>query len=238
MTEETELRALLLKGLAGDEAAHRLFLGEAAALLRAYFRNRLRGAPEDAEDLVQETLIALHTRRDSYDPSYPLTAWMYAIARYRLIDFLRRNYQAMVFDLSGNLERYSFEIMQESKRIFLVCTPEIPSLHLAREKFSFLRSLELHNRVSVLVNRCQKRQVISNDQIEQILGLPVHDVFPNDYSTVHKALTAGRWIDFSTDLGKSITRFSKTLVEVKSAAQDGSSGKKGFFSFLSGAKAS
>jgi len=80
----------LLKGLAGEEAAHRAFLTEAAALLRGYFRNRLRGAPEDAEDLVQETLVALHTRRDSYDPAYPLTAWMYAIARYRLIDHLRR----------------------------------------------------------------------------------------------------------------------------------------------------
>ncbi len=80
----------MLKGLAGEEAAHRAFLTEAAALLRGYFRNRLRGAPEDAEDLVQETLVALHTRRDSYDPAYPLTAWMYAIARYRLIDHLRR----------------------------------------------------------------------------------------------------------------------------------------------------
>jgi RNA polymerase sigma-70 factor (ECF subfamily) len=90
MAEEAELRALLLKGLAGDEAAHRKFLMEAAALLRPYFRNRLRGAPEDAEDLVQETLVALHTRRDSYEPTLPLTAWMYAIARYRLIDFLRR----------------------------------------------------------------------------------------------------------------------------------------------------
>jgi RNA polymerase sigma-70 factor (ECF subfamily) len=90
MADEAHLRALLLKGLAGDEAAHRAFLGEAAALLRAYFRNRLRGRPEDAEDLVQETLVALHTRRDSYDPNYPLTAWLYAIARYRLIDFLRR----------------------------------------------------------------------------------------------------------------------------------------------------
>ena len=90
MAEEAELRALLLKGLAGDEAAHRAFLTESAALLRAYFRNRLRGAPEDAEDLVQETLVALHTRRDSYDPNYPLFAWFYAIARYRLIDHLRR----------------------------------------------------------------------------------------------------------------------------------------------------
>jgi RNA polymerase sigma-70 factor (ECF subfamily) len=88
--DEARLKELLLKGLAGDEAAHRAFLSEAAALLRAYFRNRLRGRPEDAEDLVQETLVALHTRRDTYDPSYPLLAWLYAIARYRLIDHLRR----------------------------------------------------------------------------------------------------------------------------------------------------
>ena len=90
MADEAQLRALLLQGLAGDAAAHRAFLTEAAALLRAYFRNRLRSRPEDAEDLVQETLVALHTRRDTYDPAYPLTAWFYAIARYRLIDFLRR----------------------------------------------------------------------------------------------------------------------------------------------------
>lgn len=90
MADEAHLRALMLKGLAGDAAAHRAFLMEAAGLLRAFFRNRLRGAPEDAEDLVQETLVALHARRDSYDPAYPLTAWMYAIARYRLIDHIRR----------------------------------------------------------------------------------------------------------------------------------------------------
>ena len=90
MAEEAQLRAWLLAGQAGDEASHRAFLTEAAALLRGYFRNRLRNAREDAEDLVQETLVALHTRRDSYDPSYPVTAWMYAIARYRLIDLTRR----------------------------------------------------------------------------------------------------------------------------------------------------
>lgn len=90
MADEAKLKALLLQGLTGDEAAHRAFLTEAAALLRGFFRNRLRNAPEDAEDLVQETLLALHTRRDTYDPQYPLTAWMYAIARYRLIDHVRR----------------------------------------------------------------------------------------------------------------------------------------------------
>jgi pilus assembly protein CpaE len=128
-----------------------------------------------------------------------------------LIDFMRRNYQALCFDLSGNLERYSLEIMAESKRIFLVCTPEIPSLHLAREKFHFLKSLDLENRVSVLVNRCQKRQVISNDQIEQILGLPVQMIFPNDYQGVHKSVTLGRWIDFDSDLGRHVHHFAGSL---------------------------
>ncbi|MFN3464261.1 MAG: sigma-70 family RNA polymerase sigma factor [Terricaulis sp.] len=90
MADEAALKALFLKGLAGDAAATRAFLTEAAALLRGFFRARLRGRTEDAEDLVQETLVALHTRRESYDPNYPLTAWVYAIARYRLIDFLRR----------------------------------------------------------------------------------------------------------------------------------------------------
>jgi RNA polymerase sigma-70 factor, ECF subfamily len=90
MADEAQLRAWFLAGLKGDASAQRSFLSAAAGMLRGYFRNRLRAAPEDAEDLVQETLVALHTKRDTYDPAFPLTAWIYAIARYRLIDHLRR----------------------------------------------------------------------------------------------------------------------------------------------------
>ncbi len=88
--DETHLRALLLRGLGGDVAAHRAFLTETSSALRAYFRNRLRSAPEDCEDLVQETIIALHTRRHTYDGRAPVTAWIHAIAKYRLIDHIRR----------------------------------------------------------------------------------------------------------------------------------------------------
>ena len=48
----------------------------------------------DAEDLVQETLIAMHSRRATYEPSQPLTAWVYGIARYKLIDEYRRTTNA------------------------------------------------------------------------------------------------------------------------------------------------
>jgi RNA polymerase sigma factor (sigma-70 family) len=87
--KSNRLRQLFLAGATGDGVAHRTFLTEAAHMLRGFFRNRLRTCADDVEDLVQDTLMALHARRASYDPQYPITAWMFAIARYRLIDFLR-----------------------------------------------------------------------------------------------------------------------------------------------------
>src|ERR1700680_5171257 len=90
--DEPELRGLMLAGLDGDAAAHKALLTRLSANLRAYFKThlaRIGKGSGDAEDLVQETLIALHTRRHTYDRSKPLTPWVYAIARYRLPDFLR-----------------------------------------------------------------------------------------------------------------------------------------------------
>lgn len=90
---EPELKALMLAGLKGDAAAHGTLLNQLSGHLRAYYKGRLsrlgRGATE-AEDLVQEALIAIHTRRHTYDPSEPLTPWVHAIARYKLIDHLRQ----------------------------------------------------------------------------------------------------------------------------------------------------
>jgi RNA polymerase sigma-70 factor (ECF subfamily) len=90
IADETNLQALLNRALAGDAGAYRAFLDALAGPLRAYFRARLRTSPQEAEDLLQETILALHTRRHTYDPAYPVTAWAYAIARYRLIDHWRR----------------------------------------------------------------------------------------------------------------------------------------------------
>jgi RNA polymerase sigma-70 factor (ECF subfamily) len=87
---EARLRTLMLASLGGDAAAYRELLRELAGRLRVYYARRLGPAVPDAEDLVQETLIAVHSRRASYDRSQPFTAWVYAMARYKLIDHLRK----------------------------------------------------------------------------------------------------------------------------------------------------
>lgn len=80
----------MLAALDGDGRAYTALLAALTKHLRAYYGRRLGAHSDDAEDLVQDTLIAMHRRRDSYDPNQPLTAWVYAIARYRLIDHYRR----------------------------------------------------------------------------------------------------------------------------------------------------
>src|SRR5260370_16983428 len=90
---EAELKNLMLAGLDGDAAAHRSLLTSLSGYLRAYYRRqlgRLGRSGTDGEDLVQEALLAIHTRRHTYDPVEPLTPWVHAIARYKLIDHLRR----------------------------------------------------------------------------------------------------------------------------------------------------
>jgi RNA polymerase sigma-70 factor, ECF subfamily len=87
---EERLRSLMLPSIAGDAAAYRIFLDELTTHLRSYLRRRLRGLPEEVEDLLQELLLAVHNKRHTYDPKQPLTAWVQAIARYKLVDLLRR----------------------------------------------------------------------------------------------------------------------------------------------------
>ncbi len=96
-SSEPELRALMSAGLDGDAIAYKMLLERLSSQLRAYFKgqlNRLNRGPVEAEDLVQDALIAIHTRRHTYDRAQLFTPWVYAIARYKFVDYLRRTKQS------------------------------------------------------------------------------------------------------------------------------------------------
>ena len=88
LTEE-RLRSLMLRSLSGDGASYRVFLDELSLHLRSFLRRRLARQPEEIEDIVQELLLAIHNQRHTYDARLPLTVWVHAIARYKVIDWLR-----------------------------------------------------------------------------------------------------------------------------------------------------
>ncbi len=92
---EDRLRPLMLRSLEGDSGAHRQLLGVLGRHLRGYFARRIGTATAEVEDLVQEALLAVHLKRDTYDRSLPFTPWAYALARYKLIDYLRRRHRSI-----------------------------------------------------------------------------------------------------------------------------------------------
>jgi RNA polymerase sigma-70 factor (ECF subfamily) len=87
-SDEATLARLMCAAQAGDALAYRQLLGMAAQLLMRWFRRKV--APTDLDDLVQDTLLAVHQRRASWDPARPFLPWLAAIARYRWVDRLRR----------------------------------------------------------------------------------------------------------------------------------------------------
>lgn len=92
LVSEQILKGLMLLSLDGDEAAYRRLLSILRDLLLTFFRRRLGpNAQGDAEDLVQEVLLAVHSRRITYDRERPFTAWFFKIAKYKLIDHFRAN---------------------------------------------------------------------------------------------------------------------------------------------------
>ncbi|KMO43018.1 RNA polymerase sigma factor [Methylobacterium variabile] len=98
IASEAELRGLMRASLDGDAAAYRVVLDRLSRHLRAYYRSRLARigrSQSEAEDLVQDTLMAIHTRRHTYDVDQPFTPWVQAIARYKLIDHLRHTRASM-----------------------------------------------------------------------------------------------------------------------------------------------
>jgi RNA polymerase sigma-70 factor (ECF subfamily) len=92
--EQEKQWALLMRASnAGDASSYQQLLRQLTPVLRATARRSLAPAgmaDTDAEDVVQETLLAIHLKRQSWDEDAPFGPWLRAIARHKMIDVLRR----------------------------------------------------------------------------------------------------------------------------------------------------
>jgi RNA polymerase sigma-70 factor, ECF subfamily len=90
---EDEWTGLMRSAISGDSAAYHRLLKAVTPVLRAAARRGLvrAGQPVDqSEDIVQDILLAVHLKRHTWDTDAPFAPWLFAIARNKLIDALRR----------------------------------------------------------------------------------------------------------------------------------------------------
>jgi RNA polymerase sigma-70 factor, ECF subfamily len=111
-SHETELAGLLRAAIAGDERSYASFLEQVALMIRRFLRPKIRNFTIDAEDIVQETLLAIHLKRHTWITDAPVTPWIFTIARHKFVDAIRRSRRRGEISLEGTAEVASQEVQE------------------------------------------------------------------------------------------------------------------------------
>ena len=136
-----------------------------------------------------------------------------------LLDFAVRQYSVVAVDLPGSMEDYECDVLLRSKRILLVCTPDIGALHVARRKSQWFQDLRLTEKVTVVLNCVDRRNTLSVKDIERIIRLPVTYLLPTGTKDVANAVQKGEILDPACRLGREIAAIAGEMVPAKSAVQ-------------------
>jgi Flp pilus assembly CpaE family ATPase len=136
-----------------------------------------------------------------------------------LLDFSMRRYSLVAVDLPGTMEDQECETLLRAKAIYLVCTPDIGALHVARRKASWLRDLRLTDKVSVVLNCVERRSTLSVEDIHRIIQLPIRHVLPASAAEISRAVQRGAVLDSSSGLGKHILSIASEMAANRSSAK-------------------
>jgi pilus assembly protein CpaE len=129
----------------------------------------------------------------------------------RVLSMARAQYEVICADLGSHFDPLSIALLRESRRIFLMTTPEVTSLHMARARMRRLTQLGLIDRVSLLLNR-KVGSVVTDSDVETTVGIPVSHSFSNDYPGVQEAILRASPVSTGSELGESILNLAHSLV--------------------------
>lgn len=121
---------------------------------------------------------------------------------HRMLAFLRPRYDAVVCDLPEVVNDATELIVRQARRVHVVCTPELPSLHMVNRRIRALedRGVPAAN-IGVVLNRHLK-SVVERDVVEKFLNRKLDAILPNDYSSVQQAVLEQRLVLRDTELGR------------------------------------
>ncbi|MBA3975102.1 MAG: hypothetical protein C0504_12905 [Candidatus Solibacter sp.] len=152
------------------------------------------------------------------DPGRALPGWHHY---HQLLNFARLKYEMILVDLPELVNPATMEIVRRAAGTFIVCTPELAPLRLAK-----LRCQEAaawgapENRIHVLLNRSQPGELGAGD-LERLIGHEVASVFPNDYRTLREAMTDGSIPSLKSAFGRSVLEFAGRLAGVETPKATG-----------------
>ncbi len=123
-----------------------------------------------------------------------------------------RCYDYVIADMPAAISDTGSEVLTNCESIYLVCTPELTSLHLARRKVADLLTLGLPlATVQLVLNRVGSRNSVSPAEVERAVGIPVAWSTANDYVAVTDATVRGGLVSRDSELGDQLFRLACNL---------------------------
>jgi Flp pilus assembly CpaE family ATPase len=136
-----------------------------------------------------------------------------------LLDYAVRRYSTVAVDLPGSMEQFESEVLMRAKHIFLVCTPDVGALHVARRKSGWLRDLRLTDKVSLVLNSLERRSAFSVGEIERIIQLPVRYQLPPSSKELARAAENGAILAGSSPLAKQLGSIADAMTSSRSVVK-------------------
>lgn len=134
---------------------------------------------------------------------------------FQLLNFVRSNYEMILVDLPELINPATVELVRRSKKVFPVCTCELPSLKLAMQRLEELGRLGLEGeRVGVVVNRAG-RDTPRVAELEEVLGKQVSFLIPNDYRAVSHSIAEATPLAAESELSRAFTVLAAVLAGVE-----------------------
>jgi len=147
----------------------------------------------------------------------PLPSWS---DFYQLLRFLQNQYDYVFFDLPELVNQATAEIVRSARAIFIVCTPEVPSLRMASQRSLELRNCEIPSeKIHIVLNRWERGGLKVQD-VEKTLNHPVFAALPNDYRQVKKAILESRVVSQESAFANSCQLFAQQVSGLSGPSHD------------------
>jgi Flp pilus assembly CpaE family ATPase len=130
-----------------------------------------------------------------------------------VLDYARSKYGVICVDLPGEMREHELETIHRAREIFLVCTSELGTLHMAKRKADFLRTLDVGSRVSVIMNRSDARGAMPIKHVEEILQLPVRFTVPVAEKEITAAIEGAVAIEGRSGIASQLEKIARRMAE-------------------------
>jgi Flp pilus assembly CpaE family ATPase len=143
-----------------------------------------------------------------------------------------RHYPYVIADLPTALYSSCHEIVGMADAVYVVSTPEVVSLHLARRRVSELLDLGVkHESIHLVLNRVGSKKTLNVGDVAEVVGIPVFASLCNDYAGVSDAALKGGLVPKDSNLGREIRNLAQQIVGSPPEGAKPAAKKRGFLPF-------